>query len=417
MRVCWSPWILDPFDGRPSSPPIGFGLRWLTAGGWAWWRPGPGRSGCWDGWDRACGPGHQRGAGRAAAVATQDATGEPRASGCDHVERAQRQPDGAGGSPAPRARPDRHALPVDRACAGEPADRVRCGDAALRARGAGTGAGRGTARRTGGADPGSEPGPPSGTRSSCWPCAGASVRCPLAWRVEETLGSIGFAVQQQLLDTVAAWLPEAARVRLLGDRFYGTPALIAHCQALDWDYRLRLKGNLRAWIDGADAGSVEQLARCTPYLTGVELTARRVRTNVGFIQDPGHEEPWIIAMSEIPGYLTTLDYARRWGIEPMFSDFKTRGFGLEDSQIRHPDRLARLILVMTLALYLAVSTGQWDALHHATPAERRRPDQQPKRVLRSMTSWFTRGLRRIANLLQTLQPFPQLWSAAATDRW
>ena len=219
---------------------------------------------------------------------------------------------------------------------------------------------------------------------------------PLAWRVEETLGSIGFAVQQQLLDTVAAWLPEAARVRLLGDRFYGTPALIAHCQALDWDYRLRLKGNLRAWVD---------------------LTARRVRTNVGFIQDPGHEESWIIAMSETPGYLTTLDYARRWGIEPMFSDFKTRGFGLEDSQIRYPDRLARLILVMTLALYLAVSTGQWDALHHATPAERRRPDQQPKRVLRSMTSWFTRGLRRIANLLQTLRPFPQLWSAAATDRW
>src|SRR5215204_406080 len=194
---------------------------------------------------------------------------------------------------------------------------------------------------------------------------------PLAWRVEETLGSIGFTVQQQLLDTVAAWLPEAARVRLLGDRFYGTPA----------------------------------------------LTARRVRTKVGFIQDPGHEESWIIAMSETPGYLTTLDYARRWGIEPMFSDFKTRGFGLEDSQIRYPDRLARLILVMTLALYLAVSTGQWDALHHATPAERRRPDQQPKRVLRSMTSWFTRGLRRIANLLQTLQPFPQLWSAAATDRW
>ena len=72
---------------------------------------------------------------------------------------------------------------------------------------------------------------------------------------------------------------------------------------------------------------------------------------------------------------------------------------------------------MTLALYLAVSTGQWDALHHATPAERRRPDQQPKNVLRSMTSWFTRGLRRIANILQTLQPFPQLWSAAATDRW
>lgn len=179
---------------------------------------------------------------------------------------------------------------------------------------------------------------------------------PLAWRVEETEGPIGFAVQKPLLDTVAAWLPEAARVRLLGDRFYGTPALIVHCQALDWDYRLRLKGNLRGWVDGADAGSIEQLARHTPYLTGVELTARRVRTNVGFIQDPGHEEPYgtsplvpgIVAMSETPGYLTTLDYARRWGIEPMFSDFKTRGFGLEDSQIRYPDRLARLIQAISL---------------------------------------------------------------------
>jgi len=118
---------------------------------------------------------------------------------------------------------------------------------------------------------------------------------PLAWRVEETEGAIGFGVQKGLLDTVAAWLPEAARIRLLGDRFYGTPALIGHCQSLGWDYRLRLKGNLRLWIDGADAGPVEQLARSTPYLTGVELTARRVRTNVGFIQDPGHEEPWIVA--------------------------------------------------------------------------------------------------------------------------
>ena len=109
-------------------------------------------------------------------------------------------------------------------------------------------------------------------------------------------------------------------------------------------------------------------------------------------------------MSEAPGSLATLDHARRWGIEPMFSDFKTRGFGLEDSQIRYPDRLARLILVMARALHFAVSTGQWEAARHATPAERRRPEHQPKNVLRSMTSWFTRGLRRIANLLQGASP-------------
>ena len=106
---------------------------------------------------------------------------------------------------------------------------------------------------------------------------------PLAWRVEETEGAIGLRVQKGLLDAVAAWLPEGLCVCLLGDRFHGTPALIGHCQLLGWGCRLRLKGNLRLWINGADAGPVERLARDTPCLTGVELTARRVRTNVGFI--------------------------------------------------------------------------------------------------------------------------------------
>src|SRR4051794_23449235 len=40
---------------------------------------------------------------------------------------------------------------------------------------------------------------------------------------------------------------------------------------------------------------------------------------------------------------------------PMFSDLKTRGFNLEDSQIARTDRLDRLVLVLALALHWAVS--------------------------------------------------------------
>src|SRR3954464_14921728 len=104
---------------------------------------------------------------------------------------------------------------------------------------------------------------------------------------------------------------------------------------------------------------------------GISLTGKRARTHIGILQDPGHAEPWIIAMSEPPSYLRTLEYSQRWGIEPMFSDFKSRGFGVEDTQIRYADRLARLLLVMALALYWAVSTGLWDAVHHPTPSEKK----------------------------------------------
>lgn len=236
---------------------------------------------------------------------------------------------------------------------------------------------------------------------------------PLAWRVEQTAGPIGLARQRELLDVLAAWLPEEAAVLVLADRFCGTPGLVAACAARGWDYRLRLKGNLRVFVPGhAGSARIGDLAKAQPYLTGVELTGRRVPTNIGVIHDPGHDEPWIVAMSDTPGYLTTLDYARRWGIEPMFSDFKSRGFGLDDTQIRYPDRLSRLVLVMALAIYWAVSTGLWDRAHHPLPAEARPRRRPPRKLARSLVSCFTRGLRRIACLMQQALPLPALGAAS-----
>ena len=209
---------------------------------------------------------------------------------------------------------------------------------------------------------------------------------PVAWRVEETDGAIGFAVQQDLLDAVRGWLPAETRVTLHGDRFYGTPDLIRWCQDYGWDYRLRLKGNLLTWPDaacpsgiGSRKATTGDLALSgTHYFQDVGLTAKRVSTNIGIIHDAGHAEPWIVAMSAEPSYLSTLDYSRRWGIKPMFSDFKSRGFGIQETQIQYPDRLGRLILVMSLALYWAVSTGMWDATENPTPSEKKDRSVSPE---------------------------------------
>lgn len=197
---------------------------------------------------------------------------------------------------------------------------------------------------------------------------------PLAWRVEATEGAIGFARQKDLLDAVTSWLPQQADICLMADRFYGTPDLITLAQTKGWRYRLRLKGNLTTFINGQKSRLDSHASGRMPYLRGAELTHKRVLTNIGIIHDRGHDEPWFVAMSDAPGYLTTLEYAARWGIEPMFSDFKSRGFGLEQSLLRTPDRLGRLLLVMSLALYFAVSTGIWDASVNPSVDEKKVPD-------------------------------------------
>lgn len=194
---------------------------------------------------------------------------------------------------------------------------------------------------------------------------------PLAWRVKGTEGAIGFPEQREALEAVARLLPEEVRPVLMGDRFYGSPELIAWCRRQGWGWRLRLKRDLLVFEGGGETTLAACFARGERMLSGVELTGKRVATNVAMVHEPGHPEPWIIALSEAPSAHRALDYGLRWGIEAMFSDFKTRGFGLEDSHLERPDRLGRLVLVMALALLWAVSTGMWDAANNATPDEKK----------------------------------------------
>ena len=48
---------------------------------------------------------------------------------------------------------------------------------------------------------------------------------PLAWRVEETEGAIGFEIQKAVLEAVAPWLPAAAEVRVRHDGAAGWVAV------------------------------------------------------------------------------------------------------------------------------------------------------------------------------------------------
>jgi len=195
---------------------------------------------------------------------------------------------------------------------------------------------------------------------------------PLSWHMKKTQGAIGFSEQKSVLEAVAKLLPQDGRVMLMGDRFYGSPALIQWCRDQGWGWRLRCKQDLLVFAqNGGETTLADCFERGEFMLTDVKLTEKRARTNIAMLHEEGHAEPWIIALSDPPTAWRALDYGLRWGIEAMFSDYKTRGFNLEDSQIERTDRLDRLVLVLSLALYWAVSTGMWDAMQNKTPAEKK----------------------------------------------
>src|SRR5512142_1135527 len=195
---------------------------------------------------------------------------------------------------------------------------------------------------------------------------------PVAWQVEAGAANLGFAGQQVLLERVRAWLPPGAAVLLLGDRFYPSADLFVWLQRCGWQYRCRLKGNLT--VDtGVGEATTGELAQGVSerYLPNVRLFTRGVPTHLGILHEAGHEASWIIAMDCQPTEAAVRDYGARWAIEPLFSDCKSRGLQLEDTQLRAPERLDRLILIITLAMYWCVRVGRYDALYNPTPLEQK----------------------------------------------
>jgi len=183
---------------------------------------------------------------------------------------------------------------------------------------------------------------------------------PVAWRVRQTNGNIGFETQKELLDVIRDWIPQGVKVMLAADRFYGTEKLIKWCQQAGWGYRIRLKGNLTLQHQGGELTTGEAVGLMGEGLENAELYGSGVITNIGILHEKGHPEPWIVAMDAKPGKYKVLDYGLRWGIEPMFSDGKSRGFGVGKSHIERPDKMEKLFLIIALAMYWAVSCGTYD---------------------------------------------------------
>jgi len=110
---------------------------------------------------------------------------------------------------------------------------------------------------------------------------------PLLWRVRKGRGNIGYDICEEILDKIRSVISSEAKVLLLGDRFYGQASLIAYCRRHGWDYRLRLKGNLKVFTEDGVEASVKELVptsagRKEVYLENAFLTEQRIPTNLCF---------------------------------------------------------------------------------------------------------------------------------------
>ncbi len=230
---------------------------------------------------------------------------------------------------------------------------------------------------------------------------------PVGWLVIE--GNKGHFSQErhiELLRQVSGLVPKGVGVTFLGDGEFDGTLLQEQLAQLGWHhYIVRTARNIQLFVRAC--------GRWTSYSEmSLEKGQTRFFKAVGFSAEGygsllaiGH---WQASFDD-PLYLVTnlleVDealalYKKRYRIETIFSDYKSRGFGLQNSHLSAPKRLHRLLMACALAY--------WWLTYLGVTAHKREWDKIIARQDRCDLSFFQLGWRFMEELLNRGRPIPCL---------
>jgi hypothetical protein len=217
-------------------------------------------------------------------------------------------------------------------------------------------------------------------------------RVPLMWTLLPHAGNSDTAQRIALLERYLSLFGASSIRALLADReFIGAGWLKFLCEnnvpfaiRLREDMQIRLadgrlrqfrsllrkprRGTWKGWLNGMNAVPANQLRVAAKRIKGSELLI--VATNLG------------------EGVSSLNLYRKRWGIECLFADAKTRGLNIEDTHITNPDKIATLLVVVALAVSWA---------HRCATLAMGRKAIRRKAHGRREKSWFRTGFDALRN--------------------
>ena len=122
---------------------------------------------------------------------------------------------------------------------------------------------------------------------------------------------------------------------------------------------IRIKKNTLITISNEEPQSIWKLfvkitSRTKKCLKNVEIWGSRVNIE-GMRLKKG--EYLIVLSNDTKDIIKT--YKKRWNIETMFGNLKRRGFRLEDTHLKDPTRISKLVALLALAYCYVLEIGAW----------------------------------------------------------
>lgn len=236
-------------------------------------------------------------------------------------------------------------------------------------------------------------------------------RVPLLWSLLPGSGNSGTEARIALMTRYLARFPAGTIRLLLADREFVGAKWLKFLDDNGIPFAIRLREDLRVVTeDGAQLTLFARLhtTRKTRFFSArLWNDGRAVGPLLNFAARRLKDE-WLIVVSNRAPRTALAAYRKRWAIECLFGDAKTRGLNIEDTRLTSPRKLDLLMALVTLALAWAGRTAS-DLLGS------RQPERKTHGYLAK--SWFRLGFDRIRSRLRT-EPEDAIrsWLAIAKPR-
>ena len=235
---------------------------------------------------------------------------------------------------------------------------------------------------------------------------------PLAWTVMTHRGCSNREMRVSLLKKVLKFVPANQITAFLGDREFIGKEWIQFLYQNEIPFHIRLKNNLMVNYKGRSCGApVSSFFRSVSskkpkhYMQHFEFCDCQLYLS-GQLTKAG--DLMVIVTNKNPHQSFKM-YRKRWSIENLFSCLKTRGFRLEETHLANPERLTKLVFVLSLAFFIAIRRGAINTQEEPIKIKKHgRPEKSLfRKGLDSIRSFFI-GLNRVRRefyyILSILKP-------------
>jgi len=219
---------------------------------------------------------------------------------------------------------------------------------------------------------------------------------PLCWLVVTgSKGHLKESLHIELVNRLKEIIPQHAKVVFLGDGEFDGLNFIKTIKQNGWSFALRTSNN-RNLIERDDSFSFRSV--CPLYheqyfwIPDVRFNQPNSPQFDAIVwHHKEYEDPIYLATNIEPAAESLYWYRKRFKIETMFSDKKSRGFNIHKSHMSDPKRVARLLIVTALAYIFIIYFGIHATKHDYV--------KQIHRADRCDLSLFTLGLRTLEYLI------------------